>query len=83
MDPVPHHPAWDPIAKNLQGWEQVNDDGQGRWVWEYGGDVKELPANAGRMRMVEEPLGPYERYYLKVAGGSPNVWEFAALRERG
>ena len=30
--------------------------------------------------MVEEVLGPYERYLLRLSGGEPNVYRFAEGR---
>jgi hypothetical protein len=46
----------------------------GRWVWEYCGPESEAP---NQRVLVEEPLGPYERQLLRLAGGDPNVYEFA------
>jgi len=49
----------------------------GRWVWEFVG--REGGAPPQRL-LVEETLGPYERYLLKLAAGYPNVYEFAQER---
>ncbi|KAK8049186.1 hypothetical protein PG994_010916 [Apiospora phragmitis] len=45
-----------------------------RWVWEYNGREEEAPAVR---TMVEENLGPYEKYLLKISGGKPSVVEYA------
>jgi hypothetical protein len=47
------------------------------WVWEYSGPEKEAHPDPKQRLLVEEPLGPYERYVIKVTGGTPNVYEFA------
>ncbi|KAK3944687.1 hypothetical protein QBC46DRAFT_350417 [Diplogelasinospora grovesii] len=49
-----------------------------RWVWEYVGPEKDAPP---RRTLMEEPLGRYERELLKMAGGEPNVADFAASIE--
>ncbi|KAG5987211.1 hypothetical protein E4U52_007800 [Claviceps spartinae] len=50
---------------------------RGGWIWRYVGAAR----NAPRQRvMMEEPLGPYERYLLELTGGTPNVFEYAARR---
>ncbi|KAG6000544.1 hypothetical protein E4U43_001575 [Claviceps pusilla] len=47
------------------------------WIWRYVGAER----NASNQRvMMEEPLGPYERYLLELTGGTPNVFDFAARR---
>ncbi|QPH01596.1 hypothetical protein C2857_005799 [Epichloe festucae Fl1] len=47
------------------------------WIWKYVG----VERNAPRQRiMMEEPLGPYERYLLDLSGGEPNVFDFAERR---
>jgi hypothetical protein len=73
-DPVPPHPGWAPDAgaKNPS-----SGDGSGRWIWEYIGNSGAAPKDAKMRILVEEPLGPYERYCLKMAGGEPNVYDFA------
>ena len=83
-DPVPLHPGWDPEADEPPEALQPSDGQEEteRWVWEYVGDEKSAPQNVEQRRMVEEPLGPYERYYLEVSGGSPNVFDFAKLRHQ-
>lgn len=74
-DPVPNHPSWEPEGGPA---DDPNDNDKGRWVWEFAGPEKGAPKQ--RM-MVEEPLGPHERYLLKLAGGTPNVFEFADIRD--
>jgi hypothetical protein len=72
-DPVPRHPLWAPDAgQNDQNKEASSE----RWVWEYVGSTKNAPTDPKQRILVEEPLGPYERYCLKAAGGSPNIWEY-------
>ncbi|KAG6189874.1 hypothetical protein E4U36_004229 [Claviceps purpurea] len=59
--------------------EGYNDERpcRGGWIWRYVGAAR----NAPRQRvMMEEPLGPYERYLLDLTGGTPNVFEYAARR---
>jgi hypothetical protein len=80
-DPIVKHPSWEPRDED----QEMDDDGSSsepeRWVWEYCGPEKDAPTvKAGRI-LVEEPLGPYERYYLKLAGGKPNVYHFAHERD--
>lgn len=45
-----------------------------RWIWEYCGPEKDAPVERV---LVEEPLGPYERQLLRLAGGKPNVYDYA------
>ncbi len=59
---------------DLQRPLSVVEERQYRWVWEYCGPEKEAPPER---IMVEEPLGPFERQLLRLAGGQPNVYEFA------
>lgn len=83
-DPIPRKTrTWDPQDPDLTGTNQVvitdpdEDTAKwgGRWVWEYVGPEHKAP----RQRLlVEEPLGPYESYLLKLSAGYPNVFEFAA-----
>ncbi|KAG5916264.1 hypothetical protein E4U42_007732 [Claviceps africana] len=47
------------------------------WMWRYVGAERNAPS---QRVMMEEPLGPYERYLLKLTGGTPNVFEFAARK---
>ncbi|CVK88777.1 related to protein involved in cell growth [Fusarium mangiferae] len=75
-DPVPFQPDWCPNGgKDHMG--HPNDWSKGRWVWEYIGNENDGPKEARQRIMVEEPLGPYERYLLSLSAGSPNVYHFA------
>lgn len=77
-DPVPHHPNWEPMGGEEPAFiEHPGEAKMGRWVWEYAGEDFEGHPDQKQRVMVEEPLGPYERYLLKLAGGEPNVWHFA------
>ena len=62
---------WGPPA-NLQ--EMVDEEG---WGWEWDGkDEKNAPP---ARRLEEESMGPYERFWLrKAGGGEPSVWQVAA-----
>lgn len=80
-DPVPRHPRWAPRAEEQTPTENPNECGGGRWVWEYIGSEADAPRNWRARVLVEEPLGPYERYLLKLSGGRPNVYEFATKLE--
>jgi hypothetical protein len=51
------------------------EDDDGRYVWEYCGPESKAPP---QRLIVEEPLGPYERQLLRLSGGSPNVYDYAA-----
>jgi uncharacterized protein (DUF2235 family) len=44
-----------------------------RWIWVYDGPEDEAPPER---ILVEDPLGPYERQFLKLAAGDPNVFKF-------
>lgn len=77
-DPVPHHPYWEPGHEEQTPVEEPNRMGGGRWVWEYVGKEEYAPTDLNARTLVEEPLGPYERYLLKMSGGAPNVYEFAS-----
>ncbi|KAK0621278.1 hypothetical protein B0T17DRAFT_591195 [Bombardia bombarda] len=69
-DPIPHTVAtWEP-----QRPLSALDGDRGRWIWEYCGPEKDAPPDR---ILVEEPLGPFERQLLRLAGGTPNVYEFA------
>jgi len=82
----------DPVPRGVDGWAGESDDSshssdgsrttlsEERWVWEYIGPENDAPPPRQRI-MVEDPLGPYERQFLKLAAGSPNVYEFAASRD--
>ena len=48
--------------------------GPHRWVWEYVGDEEYAPDVT---TMIEENLGPYERYLLKLSRGDPPVDDYA------
>ena len=86
-DPVPRHPGWEPplpesqISEETNGANGANGGPKQRWVWEYSGPQKYAPTAESQRILVEEPLGPYERYYLRVAGGTPNVFEYAEMSE--
>ncbi|KAM0260270.1 hypothetical protein ACHAQJ_002834 [Trichoderma viride] len=77
-DPIPHNPSW---------WQGPPDDSGvdkqqgGRWVWEYAGAKSSEPTDPKQRIMVEEPLGPYERYLLQLSAGTPNVYQFAETRD--
>lgn len=76
-DPVPFHPGWDPDVQD-DGIGCPNDWEKGRWIWEYSGDEKNAPTDQKQRIMVEEPLGPYERYLLGLSGGEPNIYHWVA-----
>lgn len=76
-DPVPTHPHWEPEGHDSAFIEHPQESANGRWVWQYIGSDKDGPQNQKQKTMVEEALGPYERYFLKLAGGNPNIWLFA------
>ncbi|KAH6998621.1 hypothetical protein BKA56DRAFT_626946 [Ilyonectria sp. MPI-CAGE-AT-0026] len=79
-DPVPFHPDWDPeMEKDAFG--HPSDWKKGRWIWEYCGEEKNAPTDKKQRILVEEPLGPYERYLLKLSAGAPNVYHFADTKE--
>lgn len=66
-------------ANEVETWgppleEQEDVGGAGRWEWVYVGPERKAPPVR---RMEEERLGPYERYWLKLAGGAPNAYHFA------
>ncbi|KFA81471.1 hypothetical protein S40288_03337 [Stachybotrys chartarum IBT 40288] len=74
-DPVPRHPKWEP-AQERNGTNGAQNGGE-RWIWVYSGSQKDEPKEKV---LVEEPLGPYERYCLSATGGSPNTFDFAAAK---
>ena len=98
-DPVPRDPLWDPanhaqvVAQQQQQQQQPITGGGGRkpneeaggerWVWEHVGPEEDAPADARQRVLVEEPLGPYERFLLNQTGGTPNVYVFAEGEELG
>jgi hypothetical protein len=45
-----------------------------KWVWEYIGPADQAPPVHV---LPEEPMGPFEKYYLGLAGGSPHVYDWA------
>lgn len=87
-DPVPLDPSWDPVNHELVS-QTMNTDKVGeygrysntkegeRWIWVYVGPDDVAPTDEKQRTMVEEPLGPYERYLLNQVGGAPNVYVFA------
>ena len=80
-DPVPLHPQWESEGDEPVFIKHPSESSKGRWVWEYVGDEREAHPDRTQRVMVEEPLGPYERYLLQLSGGTPNVYDFAAGRE--
>jgi hypothetical protein len=76
-DPVPLHPNWEPNSNEPGFIDHPQESTKGRWVWQYAGSDRDGPPDPKQRIMIEEPLGPYERYFLKLAGGEPNVWLFA------
>ena len=43
----------------------------------------DAPTDPKQRVMVEERLGPYEKYLLKLSAGNPNVYEFAETQDIG
>ncbi|OAA67402.1 peptidoglycan binding domain containing protein [Cordyceps fumosorosea ARSEF 2679] len=77
-DPVPRDPLWDPAEASASEVGRKPNEEQGeRWIWEYVGPEEEAPTEKRQRIMVEEPLGPYERFLLNQVGGKPNVYAFA------
>ncbi|KAK1598644.1 uncharacterized protein LY79DRAFT_586671 [Colletotrichum navitas] len=76
-DPVPNHPAWEPEKDGKACMKHPSECEDGRWVWEYCGPNKNAPTSPLARVMVEEPLGPFERYLLKLTGGTPSVYQHA------
>ncbi|OAA49950.1 peptidoglycan binding domain containing protein [Beauveria brongniartii RCEF 3172] len=83
-DPVPRDPLWDPVNHDkvptpppgAEEWGRKPNEEEGeRWVWEYAGPEEQAPTE--KRVLVEEPLGPYERFLLNQVGGTPNVYVFA------
>ncbi|KAM3506144.1 hypothetical protein MY10362_002530 [Beauveria mimosiformis] len=83
-DPVPRDPLWDPVnheqvptpPPGAEEWGRKPNEEEGeRWVWEYAGPEEQAPTE--KRVLVEEPLGPYERFLLNQVGGTPNVYVFA------
>lgn len=81
-DPVPRNPTWGMNGdSDRYGGRRPNEKDVDRYVWEYAGPERDAPTDSKQRVLVEEPLGPYERYLLKVAGGRPNVYDFAEEKE--
>ncbi|KAM3467475.1 hypothetical protein NHJ6243_000096 [Beauveria neobassiana] len=86
-DPVPRDPLWDPAnhekvpaaaATAAEEWGRKPNEEEGeRWIWEYAGPEEQAPTEKRQRVLVEEPLGPYERFLLNQVGGTPNVYVFA------
>lgn len=54
--------------------EQEDIKDAGLWAWDYVGPSGDAPPVR---RLMEERLGPYERYFLKLSGGTPNSYQWA------
>lgn len=80
-DALPRHPSWGVNGTNGTPGRKPNDETAERWVWEYAGPQGQAPTDPKQRVMVEEPLGPYERYLLKLSAGTPNVYDFAETRD--
>ncbi|EHK41130.1 hypothetical protein TRIATDRAFT_295093 [Trichoderma atroviride IMI 206040] len=76
-DPIPQSPSWWQGPPDESGLERQ----QGRWIWEYAGPKSSEPADPKQRIMVEEPLGPHERYLLQLSAGTPNVYLFAETQD--
>lgn len=63
--------AWDCPALVGQGWKPLRQ-ADGKWVWMYMGE-----ADVPKKVMEEAEMGHYEKRLLELAGGHPNVLEFA------
>ncbi|KAL7935988.1 hypothetical protein V8C35DRAFT_296556 [Trichoderma chlorosporum] len=77
-DPIPHRPSWWQGPPDESG---VNEQQAGRWIWEYAGPKASAPTDPKQRIMIEEPLGPYERYLLQLSEGTPNVYLFAETQD--
>lgn len=80
-DPIPTHPSWEMGDCDRDSRRFPGGGGGQRWIWQYAGSSRDAPADPKQRIMVEEPLGPYERYLLHLSGGSPNVYEFVEAKE--
>ncbi|KAM3433320.1 hypothetical protein NHJ13734_006502 [Beauveria thailandica] len=89
-DPVPRDPLWDPanhekipaLAAPAEEWGRKPNEEEGeRWIWEYAGPEEQAPTDKRQRVLVEEPLGPYERFLLNQVGGTPNVYVFAEEKD--
>lgn len=77
-DPIPHNPSWWQGPPDESG---VDKQQTGRWIWEFAGPKGSAPTDPKQRIMVEEPLGPYERYLLQLSEGTPNVYLFAETQD--
>ncbi|KAK4069901.1 uncharacterized protein Triagg1_6696 [Trichoderma aggressivum f. europaeum] len=77
-DPIPHSPSWWQGPPDESGVEKQQN---GRWIWEFAGPKGSAPTDPKQRIMVEEPLGPYERYLLQLSEGTPNVYLFAETQD--
>ncbi|KAL6823960.1 hypothetical protein V8C40DRAFT_279807 [Trichoderma camerunense] len=77
-DSIPHHPSWWQGPLDESG---VDKQQTGRWIWEFAGPKGSAPTDPKQRIMVEEPLGPYERYLLQLSEGTPNVYLFAETQD--
>lgn len=77
-DPIPHNPNWWLGPPDESG---VDKQQGGRWIWEYAGAQASAPTDPKQRILVEEPLGPYERYLLQLSKGTPNVYLFAETQD--
>ena len=68
---------------HTQGASESDKTSSSRWAWEYAGDEKSAPTDINQRTMVEEALGPYEQRFIRMAGGRPNVFDFAATDKTG
>ncbi|KAL6908743.1 hypothetical protein GGI43DRAFT_393525 [Trichoderma evansii] len=77
-DPIPQNPSWWQGPSDESG---VDRKQGGRWIWEYAGPKSSEPTDPKQRIMVEEPLGPHERYLLQLSAGTPNVYQFAETQD--
>lgn len=77
-DPIPQSPSWWQGPPDESGLERQQG---GRWIWEYAGPKSSEPTDPKQRIIVEEPLGPYERYLLQLSAGTPNVYLFAETQD--
>ncbi len=83
-----HRPPADATSRAKRSWVVLATEQQRpleslkgiktRWVWEYCGPESEAPPER---LMVESRPGPFERQLLRLAGGTPNVYDFAEDKE--
>ncbi|XWW97024.1 hypothetical protein V2A60_005004 [Cordyceps javanica] len=67
-------------AAGGEGGRKPNAEDGERWIWEYAGPDKDAPTDKRQRVLVEEPLGPYERFLLNQVGGTPNIYAFAEAK---